>query len=162
MSLEKTQRNELIIKLYNQGKTNRQILAGLREAGYSDLVSIGSVKMQISRLRKAGKIPKERGQPLTKIEKEVAQASGGLVQFADKITKREVDKPSSPQVKKSRTRQVDKSIKLKDKGSGKFKPVTFRISEETEWQLKTLAVKRREQVSELVREIFDDYLSRNR
>lgn len=77
-------------------------------------------------------------------------------------TEREVDKSRSPQIKKSRPRQVDKSIKLQDKGIGKYKPVTFRISEETEWQLKALAVNRREQVSELVREIFNDYLSRNR
>jgi len=162
MAKEKIERNKLIIKFYNQGKINREILAGLQEAGYSDLGSIASVKMQISRLRKAGKIPKERGQPLTKIEKEVAEASGGLVRFADKITNRAVDKSRSPQVKKSRTRQVEKSIKLQDKGIGKYKPVTFRISEKAEWQLKALAVSRREQVSELVREIFNDYLSRNR
>ena len=138
MSLEKTERNKLIARLYNQGKSNREILSGLREAGYSDLGSVASLKMQVSKLRKAGKLPQER--PVGK----------------------QMDKVISPQVKKLRTREVDKSIKLQDKGIGKYKPVTFRISEETEWQLKTLAVRRREQVSKLVREIFDDYLSRNR
>lgn len=160
MTVEKIERNQLIAKLYGQGRTNREILSGLQKAGYSDLGSIASVKMQVSKLRKAGKVPKER--PLSKIEKEVAQASGGLIKFANKITSQEVDKSRSPQVKESRKRQVDKSRKLQDKGIGKYKPVTFRISEETEWQLKSLAVSRREKVSELVREIFNDYLSRHR
>ena len=143
MVKEKVDRNKLIITFYNEGKTNREILAGLQEAGFSDLGSIASMKMQISRLRKAGKIPKERP---------------GI----DKTTKREVEKSRSPQIKESRNRQVEQSRKLQDKGIGKYKPVTFRISEQTEWQLKSLAVSRREQVSKLVREILNDYLSRNR
>lgn len=144
MSLEKIERNELIATLYDQGKTNREIWSGLQEAGHLDLSSVASVKMQVSKLRKAGKLSKER--------------PGGM---GKPIRKQQVAKVITPQVKKLRTRQVDKSVKLQGKGSGKYKPVTFRISEETEWQLKTLAVARREQVSELVREIFNDYLSRS-
>lgn len=143
MAEEKVERNRLIATLYNQGKSNREILGELLKEGFDDYKKVGSVKMQISRLRKAGKVPKERP-------------------VIDKTTKREVDKSISPQVKKSITREVDKSIKLQDKSIGKYKPVTFRISEEAEWQLKALAVSRREKVSELVREIFNDYLSRNR
>ena len=143
MSEEKVERNKLIIRLHGQGKTHREVLSGLREAGHLDLGSVASVKMQVSKLRKAGRIPKER--PLI-----------------NKTTKRAVDKSRSPQVKTPRTREVDKSIKLQDKGIGKYKPVTFRISEEAEWHLKALAVSRREKVSELVREILNDYLSRNR
>ena len=143
MAKEKVERNKLIIKLYNQGKNDKEILAGLLKADFQDYQKVKSVTMQISRLRAAGKVPNKR--PLI-----------------NQIPKREVDKSRSPQVQTSRTRQVDKSIKLQDKSIGKYKPVTFRISEETEWQLKTLAVSRREKLSELVREIFNDYLSRNR
>lgn len=143
MSKQKTERNNLIIKLYGQGKSDSEILAGLLAEGFDDYQKAKSVTMQISRLRKAGKISKKRP-------------------VINKITKKAVAKSRTQQIKKSRTKQVDKSIKLQDKGIGKYKPVTFRISEDTEWQLKALAVNRREQVSELVREIFNDYLSRNR
>jgi len=60
MSLEKTERNELIAKLYSQGKTNQEILAGLQEVGHLDLSGVASVKMQVSKLRKVGRLPKER------------------------------------------------------------------------------------------------------
>lgn len=137
MSTEKKERNTLIATFYNEGRTNRQIWERIQEKGHHDLKSVAGVKTQISRLRKIGKIPQER--PVWQ---------GG------KITNREV--------KKLRTKQVDKSRKLQDKGIGKYKPVTFRISEDIEWQLKTLAVNHRQQVSELVREILNDYLLRNR
>ncbi len=135
MAKEKVERNKLIVTLYNQGKGNREILEELLKQSFDDYKKVGSVKMQVARLRKAGKIPKDRP---------------GI----DKTTKREVEKP--------RSREVNESRKLQDKGIGKYKPATFRITEETEWQLKALAVSRREKVSELVREIFNDYLSRNR
>lgn len=156
MTKPKTQRNELIIELYNQGKTNRQILAGLQEAGYSDLGSIASVKMQVSRLRKAGKLPQER--PLSKIEKEVAQASGGLIKFADKITtgqKRKVTKLQKKKVQKHTKLQSDQ------RGSGQeFLPVSYRLSEDTKWNIKRLAAEQRKDVSQLVREILQKYINK--
>lgn len=135
MTKPKTQRNELIIELYNQGKTDREILAGLLEKGFDDYQKVKSLTMQVSRLRKAGKLPLKR--PVT-----------------NKITKREVDK--------SRKLQVGKKAKLQSdqKGSGQeFLPVSYRLSEDIKWAIKALAVKSRKEVSQLVREILQKYIN---
>jgi len=155
MTKPKTQRNELIIDLYNQGKSDREILTGLLKAGFEDYQKVRSVSMQVSRLRKARKIPKER--PLSKIEKEVAQASGGLIKFANKITRgqeRKVTKLQKDKVKKITKLQSDQ------KGIGQeFLPVSYRLSEDIKWAIKALAVKSRKEVSQLVREILQKYIN---
>lgn len=138
MTKPKTQRNELIIDLYNQGKTNRQILAGLLEKGFDDYQKVKSVTMQISRLRKAGKLPLKR--PVT-----------------NKITT-----PQKSKVTKLQKDKVQKHIKLQSdqKGSGKkFLPVSYRLSEDMKWNIKRLAAEQRKDVSQLVREILQKYIN---
>jgi len=138
MTKPKTQRNKLIIKLYNQGKTNREILKGLLEKGFNDYQKVKSVTMQISRLRKAGKLPLKR--PVT-----------------DKITSGQKSKVTKLQKKK-----VQKHTKLQSnqRGIGKeFLPVSYRLSEDIKWNIKALAVKSRKEISQLVREIFQKYIN---
>jgi len=138
MSEEKEERNKLIIKIYNQGKTDREILTGLLKAGFEDYKKVKSVTMQISRLRKAGKLPLKR--PVT-----------------NKITtgqKSKVIKLQKDKVKKHTQLQSDQ------KGIGQeFLPVSYRLSEDIKWAVKELAVKSRKEVSQLVREILQKYIN---
>ena len=60
MSVEKTARNSLICKLYDEGKTNRQIVDELWKNGYEGLSYPESVSSQLSRLKRAGRINKTR------------------------------------------------------------------------------------------------------
>lgn len=139
MTKPKTQRNELIIELYNQGKTDREILAGLLEKGFDDYQKVKSVTMQVSRLRKAGKLPLKR--PVTN------KITSGQ---KSKITKLQKDK-----VKKITKLQSDQ------RGSGQeFLPVSYRLSEDIKWAIKALAVKSRKEVSQLVREILQKYINK--
>ena len=111
--------------------------------------------MQVSKLRKAGKLPKER--PLSKIEKEVAQASGGLIKFANKIVNGQRSKQTKLQKDK-----IHKQTKLQSdqKGIGKeFLPVSYRLSEDMKWNIKRLAVEQRKDVSQLVRDILQKYIN---
>ncbi len=138
MTKPKTQRNELIIDLYNQGKSDQGILDGLLTKGFNDYQKVKSVTMQISRLRKAGKLPLKR--PVT-----------------NKITsgqKRKVTKLQKEKVHKQTKLQSDQ------KGIGKeFLPVSYRLSEDIKWAIKALAVKNRKEVSQLVREILQKYIN---
>ena len=94
MAKEKVERNRLIATLYNQGKTDQEILEELLRKGFNDYKGVKSVGMQVARLRKAGKLPLKR--PLI-----------------NKITKREVDKSRKLQVDKKAKLQKDKIYKLK-------------------------------------------------
>jgi len=141
MSEEKVERNAMVAKLYNQGKNNNEILEGLLKQGFEDYQKVKSVTMQISRLRAAGKIPNKR--PASKEKRKI------IKQQNSKIIKLQKDK-------------VHKVTKLQSdqKGSGKeFLPVSYRLSEDIKWAIKTLAVKSRKEVSQLVREILQKYIS---
>ena len=130
MSEEKVERNAMVAKLYNQGKSNSEILEGLLKQGFEDYQKVTSVTMQISRLRKAGKIPNKR--PVSKKKRKI------IKQQNNKITKLQNDQ----------------------KGSGKeFLPVSYRLSEDIKWAIKALAVKSRREVSQLVREILQKYIN---
>jgi len=137
MSKQKVERNKLIIKLYNEGKIDREILARLLEKGFDDYKNPKSISMIVSRLRKAGKIPKER--PGSKEKRKIIKKQPSKIYKKEKI-------------------KTAKQQKIK-KGIGKeYLPVTYYITEEMKWQLKSLAAKRRQQVSELIRNILTDYL----
>jgi len=120
----------MVAKLYNQGKNNSEILEGLLKQGFEDYQKVKSVTMQISRLRAAGKIPNKR--PASKEKRKI------IKQQNSKITKLQSDQ----------------------RGSGKeFLPVSYRLSEDIKWTIKALAVKNRKEVSQLVREILQKYIS---
>jgi len=137
MAEEKVERNKLIMKLYNQGKTDQDILEGLVKAGFLDYQKVKSVGMQIARLRVAGKIPRKR--PGSKEKRKIIKQQPG------KVYKREKIKTLKQQ-----------NIKT---GIGKdYLPVTYYVTEEMKWRIKSLAAKRRQQVSELIRNILTDYL----
>lgn len=137
MSEEKVERNAMVAKLYNQGKNNNEILEGLLKQGFEDYQKVKSVTMQISRLRAAGKIPKKR--PVSKEKRKI------IKQQPSKIYKKE-------KIKTAKQQKIKKDI------SKEYLPVSYYITEEMKWQLKSLAAKRRQQVSELIRNILTDYL----
>lgn len=141
MPQPKEKRNALIIRLWNEGKTNQEILTSLKRAGYKDLVDTHSLSGVISRLKRTGKLPKERpDQGLTRIEKERI---------------REVERGFGGVVKLKVGKQVDKSI------SGQVhKRATYYLTPEMIKEIKLLAVQRGIDTSELVREIFTEYLSK--
>jgi len=71
MPVAKEKRNALIVRLWNEGKSNQQILTALKKAGHKDLADVHSLSGIISGLKRAGKLPRERpGQKLTRIERE--------------------------------------------------------------------------------------------
>lgn len=137
MSKEKVERNRLVARLYNQGKTDIEILAGLLEKGFNDYQEVKSVAMQISRLRKTGKVPQER--PGSKEKSKIIKKQPSKIISKEKI-------------------KTEKKQKIK-KGIGKeYLPVTYYIPEKIKWQIKALAAQKRQQVSELIRNILTDYL----
>lgn len=96
----KEKRNALIIKLFNQGKSNQEILTTLKRAGYKGIKDTHSLSGVIARLKRTGKLPKER--PLS--------------QQVDKLTNQQSTKTTSQQVYKRATYyltpEVVKEIKL--------------------------------------------------
>ena len=89
---EKPKRNALIIRLWNEGKSNQEILTTLKRAGYKDLKDTHSLSGVIARLKRRGELPRERPQVeqglhggLTEVEREgireLEQATGDLVKF---------------------------------------------------------------------------------
>ncbi len=66
MCTEKTVRNNLICKLYGEGRTNPEILTGLRQRGYQGLSSVRTLSKQITRLKHAGKIAEGPCRPVFK------------------------------------------------------------------------------------------------
>jgi hypothetical protein len=143
MPLPKGKRNALIIRLWNEGKSNQEILTCLKRAGYKGLADTHSLSGVVSRLKRIGKLPRERpGQELTRIEKE------GI---------REVEEAFRGRVKFKVGKQVDKSI------SGQVhKRATYYLTPEMIKEIKILAVQRGIDTSELVREIFTEYLGENK
>lgn len=133
----KPKRNALIVKLWNQGKNNQEILSLLKRAGHKDLVDTHSLSGTISRLKRRGKLPRERpNEELTTIERE---------------GKREIERGFGVKLKVGE--QVDKSI------SGQVhKRVTYYLTPGMIREIRLLAVKRDIDTSELVREIFTKYL----
>ena len=108
MSPIKPKRNALIIKLWNRGKSNQEILTALKRAGHKDLADTHSLSGVISRLKRSGKLPKERpDQELTRIEREgireVERGFGIKFQVGKKV-----DKGIGQQGDKSISRQVHK------------------------------------------------------
>lgn len=129
MSREKSERNRLITTLYNQGKNDREILEALLKAGFDDYKKVKSVTMQLSRLRKAGKIPKERPGRVTKKRRK---------QQVKKAISPHIDKPTSPLV---------------------HKRATFYLTPEIIKSIKQKALDRDLDSSELVREILSEWIS---
>ena len=127
----KEERNALIVKLYGD-KTNREILTALQRAGYKDLKDTRSLTGTIARLKRAGKLPKERVQ---------------MEQQTDKAISKQITKPRSKQVVKSISKQV-------------YKRATYYLAPQVIKRVKILAVKRDVDASALVRDILTKYLSR--
>lgn len=149
MSPIKPKRNALIIKLWNKGKNNQEILTALKRAGYKDLVDTHSLSGVISRLKRTGKLPRERpGQELTKIEREGIEEGGG--RFGE-VVKFQVGKRTNKVISKQRDKSTSQLV---------YKRATFYLTLETIKQIKLLAVKRDKSISELVRETFTEYLSK--
>jgi len=71
MPQAKEKRNALIIRLWNKGKSNTEILTALKKARYKGLTDTHSLSGVISRLKRAGKLDRVRpGQELTRMERE--------------------------------------------------------------------------------------------
>jgi len=88
MPLSKKQRNKLIIKLWLQGKNNPEILAALEKTGHKDLADTHSLSGVISRLKRAGKLPRERQitiKPEKKITKKPEKQKAGKPENQKKI-----------------------------------------------------------------------------
>jgi len=136
----KEKRNALIVRLYNEGKSNQEILTALKRAGYKDLKDTHSLSGVIARLKRRGEIPKERlQQELTGIEKE------GM---------RTVEQMLGVKISAGETsRHVTKSPKRQ-----KYKRITFYMEPEMVKQIKLLAIKRDIDISELGRQVFFEYL----
>lgn len=135
MPKPKARRNALIIRLWNQGKGNQEILTTLRRAGHKDLADLHSLSGTISRLKRAGKLPRERpGQDLSRVEregiKEVEKAFGGAVKF----------KAASPSTSTSTRR------------------MTFWLPGDMIETLKRLAAREKRTASAILREILGKYL----
>ncbi|MEA1965187.1 MAG: CopG family transcriptional regulator [Candidatus Aerophobetes bacterium] len=96
----KEKRNTLIIKTWNEGKSNQEILTTLKRAGYKDLKDTHSLSGVVARLKRVGKLPKERPQS----------------QQVDKLTSQQITKSISQQVYKRATYyltpEIVKKIKL--------------------------------------------------
>jgi len=120
MPQPKEQRNALIIKLWNQGKSNQEILTGLKRAGHKDIADTHSLSGTISRLKRRGKLPRER-QATIKPEKKI-------------------------------TRKPESQKKIK---------ATFQLPENLFIQIKIKAAKERRGISDLVGEIFKEYLGKS-
>ena len=144
----KERRNALIVRLYNEGKSNQEILTALKRAGYKDLKDTHSLSGVIARLKRRGEIPRERPQQeLTEIEKEgmrtVEQMLGVKISAGE----------TGQRVIKSSSQQRDKSPKRQ-----KYKRITFYMEPEMIKQIKLLAIKRDIDISELGRQVFFEYL----
>lgn len=86
----KEERNALIIKLWNEGRSNQRILTVLQKTGYQDLKNAHSLSGVISRLQRSGKLPRERKQQ------------------TDKAISKQITKSQSKQINKSTSQQVYK------------------------------------------------------
>lgn len=124
MSVERRERNALIVKLWNEGKSNQEILTVLRRAGYKGLVDTHSLSGVIARLKRRGRLKIKRPQ---------------LGWDIDKVVSKQVNKTASQQV---------------------YKRATFYIEPSTLKALKFLALRGDKNLSEVVREAFFLYLSK--
>lgn len=148
MPKPKPKRKALIIKLWNQGKSNQEILTALGRAGYKGIDDAHSLSDTISRLKRRGKLPKERPQlELAKVEREGIDQAGKAFGGAVKIQVGRVNKTPSKRRDKSTSQQV-------------YKRVTYYLAPEMIKKIKLLAVQRDIDISELVREILTGYLSK--
>jgi len=136
----KQERNQLVVKLYNEGKANQEILAALQRAGYRDLKDTRSLTGTIARLKRAGKLSERRVR---------------IGQQIDKVTSKQITKLQSKQVIKSTSKQVIKSTSKQV-----YKRATYYLALEVIKQVKILAIKRDVDASALVRDILTKYLSR--
>ena len=132
MAKPKEERNRQFQKDWQRGLGNEDL-------GKKYDLSLGGVKALKQRLRaKDPSLYAEKRPELSKIEKEVAQASGGLVKFADKTIFPQVDKSTSPLV---------------------HKRATYYLSPETIKTIKQIALNKNIDSSELVRNILSEWIS---
>jgi len=128
MAKPKQQRNKLFQEDWQRGLSNEDL-------GKKYSLSLGGVKALKQRLRaKDSSLYAEKRPELSKVEKEVAQASGGLVKFASP----QVDKSTSPPIHKRATYYLDPEIIRK---------------------IKLVALDRDLDTSALVREILSEWIS---
>lgn len=135
MAKPKQQRNKQFQEDWQRGLGNEDL-------GKKYGLSLGGVKALKQRLRaKDSSLYTEKRPGLTKVEKEVAQASGGLVKFASKP-----DKTISPQVDKSTSLPIHKRA-------------TYYLDPEIIRKIKLVALDRNLDTSALVREILSEWTS---
>jgi hypothetical protein len=135
MAKPKTERNRLFIEDWQKGLSDQSLA---KKYG----LSIGGVKGLKARLRKKDpSLYADKRPELTKVEKQVAQVSGGLVKFGGKI-----NKPSSKAT--STTTQTSTSTKR----------MTFWLPESTIEEIKGLAAKEKRTASAILRGILGKYL----
>lgn len=138
MSLEKKERNRLVEALYNQGKTNKEILEELLKAGFEGYQKVQGVKMLLSRLRKLGKIPQERPGGVRKIKRK-QQVHKGISPQMNKVIKPQVDKSTNPPI---------------------HQRATYYLTREIIREVKLTALEKDIDSSELVRKILGKYLKK--
>jgi len=135
MAKPKEERNRQFTEDWQKGLGNEDL-------GRKYNLSLGGVKALKQRLRaKDPSLYAEKRPELTKVEKEVAQASGGLIKFAsksDKIISPQVDKFTSPLV---------------------HKRATYYLSPKIIKKIKQIALNREKDASELVRNILSEWIS---
>ena len=136
MAKPKTERNRLFIEDWKRGLKDRALAEKYN-------MTMGGVKALKGRLRE--KDPslyvKKKPNSLTKVEKEVARASGGLIQFAGKIKK------ASSALTSTQT-----------SASTSTKRMTFWLEEGTIEGIKGLALQEGKTASQIAREVFKEYL----
>lgn len=135
MAKPKEERNRQFQEDWQRGLGNEDL-------GKKYGLSLGGVKALKQRLRaKDPSLYAEKRPGLTKVEREVAQASGGLVKFASKP-----DKTISPQVDKSTSLLIHKRA-------------TYYLDPEIIKAIKQIALNRGKDASEIVREALSEWIS---
>lgn len=141
MAKPKEERNKQFTQDWQKGLGNEDL-------GKKYGLSLGGVKALKQRLRAkdsslyAGKRPE-----LSKVERDVAQASGGLVKFAGKQTSKPAIQQTSKQEKKRPAKEV-------------YDTATYYIDKETKKKIKILAAEQDKEISQVVREILKEYLDK--
>jgi hypothetical protein len=142
MAKPKEERNRQFIEDWQRGLGNEDL-------GRKYNLSLGGVKALKQRLRaKDSSLYTEKRPELTKVEKEVAQASGGLIKFASKQT----SKPAIQQVSKQEKKRPAKEV---------YDTATYYIDKETKKKIKILAAEQDREISEIVRQILSDYFNKH-
>lgn len=142
MAKQKIERNKLFLEDWQKGFSNEDL-------GKKYKMTEGGVKALKQRLRvRNPNLYTEKHPGLTKVEREVAQASAGLIKFADKQTSKPAIQQTSKQEKKRPAKEV-------------YDTATYYIDKETKKKIKILAAEQDREISEIVRQILSEYFNKH-